>query len=102
MAAFLCLRPGHHAGGGMRPLPVHRDGGPVERPAVFSPLARIPVTSNARYTMPALARDPRFDSVVLGTSTSRLMQPALLDRALGAFPQHGHEQCKPVGTGARA
>ncbi|ATU71686.1 hypothetical protein SXCC_01767 [Gluconacetobacter sp. SXCC-1] len=47
------------------------------------PLARIPVTSNARYTMPALARDPQFDSVVLGTSTSRLMQPALLDRALG-------------------
>ncbi|MCE2564952.1 hypothetical protein [Komagataeibacter sp. FNDCF1] len=47
------------------------------------PLARIPVTSNARYTMPALARNPRFDSVVLGTSTSRLMQPAILDRALG-------------------
>lgn len=47
-------------------------------------LARIPITSNARYTMPALARDPRFDSVILGTSTSRLMQPAVLDPALGA------------------
>lgn len=50
----------------------------------FSPrLPRIPVTSNARYTMPALARDPRFDSVMLGTSTSRLIQPAVMDRALG-------------------
>lgn len=47
------------------------------------PLARVPVTSNARYTMPALARNPYFDSVVVGTSTSRLMQPAMLDRALG-------------------
>ncbi|AXY22211.1 hypothetical protein CD178_01434 [Komagataeibacter saccharivorans] len=46
--------------------------------------ARVPVTSNARYTMPALARNPRFDSVVIGTSTSRLMQPALLDRAFDA------------------
>ncbi|AQU87302.1 hypothetical protein B0W47_07240 [Komagataeibacter nataicola] len=51
----------------------------------FSPrLARIPVTSNARYTMPALARAPRFDSVIIGTSTSRLMQPAVLGPPLGA------------------
>ncbi|GAB6967044.1 hypothetical protein JCM25156A_10810 [Komagataeibacter kakiaceti JCM 25156] len=48
------------------------------------PLGRIPITSNARYTMPALARSPRFDSVILGTSTSRLMQPAVLDPALDA------------------
>ena len=47
------------------------------------PLARIPVTSNARYTMPALAHAPQFDSVIIGTSTSRLMQPAVLGPALG-------------------
>ncbi|MBE7729991.1 hypothetical protein [Komagataeibacter sp. FXV3] len=46
-------------------------------------LPRIPITSNARYTMPALARNTRFDSVMLGTSTSRLIQPAVMDRALG-------------------
>jgi len=46
-------------------------------------LPRVPVTTNARYTFPALARSPRFDSVVLGTSTSRLLRPAVLDAALG-------------------
>jgi len=46
-------------------------------------LPRVPVTTNARYTFPALARSPRFDSVVLGTSTSRLLRPQVLDRTLG-------------------
>ena len=46
-------------------------------------LPRVPVTTNARYTFPALARSPRFDSVVLGTSTSRLLRPAVLDATLG-------------------
>ncbi|KPH86734.1 hypothetical protein GLUCOINTEAF2_0200652 [Komagataeibacter intermedius AF2] len=43
------------------------------------PLHRLPVTGNARFTMPMLARDGHFDSVMLGTSTGRLMQPAVLD-----------------------
>ena len=46
-------------------------------------LPRVPVTTNARYTFPALARSPRFDSVVLGTSTSRLLRPEVLDATLG-------------------
>ncbi len=47
-------------------------------------LPRVPISTNARYSFPALARSPRFDSVVLGTSTARLLQPALLDPAFGA------------------
>ncbi|MBY4639072.1 hypothetical protein K6L44_03445 [Gluconacetobacter entanii] len=51
----------------------------------FSPrLPRIPISTNTRYSMPALTRGAAFDSVMLGTSTSRLMQPAVLDRALDA------------------
>ncbi|MGI3777129.1 MAG: hypothetical protein ACRYGC_07515 [Janthinobacterium lividum] len=46
-------------------------------------LPRVPVTTNARFTFPALARSQNFDSVVLGTSTSRLLRPAVLDATLG-------------------
>lgn len=48
------------------------------------PLPRVPISSNARFSFPALARSPRFDAVVLGTSTSRLLQPRQLDPAFGA------------------
>ncbi len=47
------------------------------------PLPRVPVSSNARFTMPALARAARFDSAVIGSSSSRLLRPAALDAALG-------------------
>ncbi len=50
----------------------------------FSPdLARAPVTTNQRFSFPALARSQRFDSAVVGTSTTRLLRPAALDAALG-------------------
>ena len=48
------------------------------------PLPRVPISSNARFSFPALARSPRFDAVVLGTSTMRLLQPAQLNPAFGA------------------
>ncbi|GBQ30383.1 hypothetical protein AA12717_3485 [Gluconacetobacter sacchari DSM 12717] len=48
------------------------------------PWHRIPISSNARYSMPALAVSPRFDSAMVGTSTGRLMQPAVLDAPFGA------------------
>jgi len=48
------------------------------------PLPRVPISTNARFSFPALARSPRFDSAVLGTSTSRLLQPSQLDPAFGA------------------
>jgi hypothetical protein len=47
------------------------------------PLPRVPVSSNARFTMPALARSARFDSAIVGSSSSRLLRPAELDRLLG-------------------
>lgn len=48
------------------------------------PLDRVPIASNARFSFPALARKPEFDSVVLGTSTSRLLRPEMLDRLFAA------------------
>jgi hypothetical protein len=47
-------------------------------------LDRAPVTSNQRFAYPALARSPKFDSAIFGTSTSRLLRPADLDPAFGA------------------
>lgn len=47
------------------------------------PLPRETVTTNQRFSYPMLARDPRFDSVVIGTSTSRLLRPDLLGQVFG-------------------
>jgi hypothetical protein len=48
------------------------------------PLDRTPVDSNARFAHPALARSPAFDSAIIGTSTSRLLRPSVLDPLFGA------------------
>ena len=48
------------------------------------PAQRVPVTSNQRFAYPALARSQRFDSAIIGTSTSRLLRPAVLDPAFDA------------------
>ncbi len=51
----------------------------------FSPdLPRAPISQNQRFAYPAVARDPAFDSVIIGTSTARLIDPAALDGAGGA------------------
>ncbi|MEZ5667150.1 MAG: hypothetical protein R3F55_06915 [Alphaproteobacteria bacterium] len=51
----------------------------------FSPAAeREPISTNQRYSFPALARSDRFDSAVFGTSTTRLLRPAQLDGLFGA------------------
>lgn len=47
------------------------------------PFDRAPVTTNQRFSYPAIARKARFDSVVIGTSTSRLLRPAKLGEVLG-------------------
>jgi len=52
---------------------------PFDTLALSPRLDRSPIASNARYSFPALARSPRFDSVILGTSTSRLLRPVELD-----------------------
>jgi hypothetical protein len=52
---------------------------PFDTLRLSPPFDRSPITTNARYGFPALARQQRFDSVILGTSTSRLLRPAELD-----------------------
>ena len=48
------------------------------------PLPRVPISSNARFAFPVLARSPRFDAAVFGTSTARLLRPVDLDPEFGA------------------
>jgi hypothetical protein len=51
----------------------------------FSPaLPRAPVAQNQRYAYPALARQPQFDSAIVGTSMVRLLNPSRLNELLGA------------------
>lgn len=47
------------------------------------PLPRVPISTNARFSMPALASAAAFDSAVVGSSSSRLLRPAVLDTLLG-------------------
>ena len=47
------------------------------------PLDRAPIASNARFSFPALARKQEYDSVILGTSTSRLLRPEMLNSLFG-------------------
>ncbi len=42
-------------------------------------LPRVPISTNARYSFPALASSPAFDSAIFGTSTARLLRPEMLD-----------------------
>jgi hypothetical protein len=42
-----------------------------------------PLTSSQRQMYPQILRSGRYDSIVVGTSTSRLLDPDALDRALG-------------------
>ncbi len=48
------------------------------------PLDRPPVTTNQRFAFPSLARQDRFDSAIIGTSTTRLLRPADLDPLFNA------------------
>jgi len=47
------------------------------------PLERAPASQNQRYSYPALARDPRFDSLVIGNSTIAMLRPDKLSQTLG-------------------
>ncbi len=51
----------------------------------FSPgFDRPPVTTNQRFAFPSLARKARFDSAIIGTSTTRLLRPSDFDPLFGA------------------
>lgn len=45
---------------------------------------RIPISTNARYSFPALAINQQFDSAIIGTSTSRPLQPQILNKPFDA------------------
>jgi hypothetical protein len=57
---------------------------PFDTLPLSPPADRPPVSTNARFSFPALARSPRFDAAIFGTSTSRLLRPAALDPLFGA------------------
>ena len=51
----------------------------------FSPsFEREPVTTNQRFSFPALAASSRFDSAIFGTSTTRLLRPAKFNELFAA------------------
>jgi hypothetical protein len=52
---------------------------PFDTLVLSPPFDRSPIASNQRYAFPALARKVAFDSIILGTSTSRSLEPAELD-----------------------
>jgi hypothetical protein len=57
---------------------------PFDTLPLSAPADRAPVASNARFAFPALARSGRFDSAIFGTSTTRLLRPAVLNPEFGA------------------
>ena len=48
------------------------------------PLDRAPISTNQRFSYPALARQADFDSAIIGSSTLRLLNPENLDSLTGA------------------
>ncbi len=48
------------------------------------PLKRAPMASNQRFSYPAIARNEKFDSLVVGTSTTRLLRPDVLNEGFRA------------------
>lgn len=57
---------------------------PFDTLPLSPPANRVPVANNARFAFPALARSNSFDSAVFGTSTARLLRPAILNPEFGA------------------
>jgi hypothetical protein len=52
---------------------------PFDTLPLSPPFDRAPIATNARFSFPALARSDKFDSAIFGSSTSRLLRPALLN-----------------------
>ncbi len=57
---------------------------PFDTLPLSPPADRPPVASNQRFSYPSLARSPRFDSAIIGTSSSRLLRPEVLNPLFGA------------------
>jgi hypothetical protein len=56
---------------------------PFDTLPLSPPADRVPVSTNARFSFPALARSEKFDSANFGTSTSRLLRPDALNAEFG-------------------
>ena len=57
---------------------------PYETVWFAPPFDRQPIARDQRYSAPALARKAQYDSAIIGTSSTRLMRPGLLNGAFGA------------------
>ncbi len=82
---------------------------PFDTLPLSPPLHRVPVAGNQRFGYPALARSDRFDSAIFGTSSIRLLKPAVLNPLLSArFANLAmndatvYEQARLLGVFARA
>jgi hypothetical protein len=76
---------------------------PFDTLSLSPPFDRSPIATNARWSFPALARKAEFDSLILGTSTSRLLRPAELDPLFGAhFVNLAMNSATPYEQGALA
>lgn len=52
---------------------------PYDNVPFSPPLKREPISTNQRFSYPSLARNPSFDSAIIGTSTLRLLNPQRLN-----------------------
>ena len=52
---------------------------PYDSFSISIPAKRVPIVTNQRFSYPAIARDDSFNSLVIGTSTTRLLNPDILD-----------------------
>jgi len=50
--------------------------------AFSPPFERYPAATNQRFSYPSIARSGKFDSLILGTSTTRMLEPANLNKPL--------------------
>ncbi len=57
---------------------------PYDNVPFSPPLDRAPVSTNQRYSYPALARSAKFDSTVTGSSSLRLLRPKQLSKLFDA------------------
>lgn len=52
---------------------------PYDSFSISIPAERVPIVTNQRFSYPAIAKDDSFDSLIIGTSTTRLLNPDILD-----------------------
>ncbi len=52
---------------------------PYDSFSISIPAKRVPIVTNQRFSYPTIARDKSLDSLIIGTSTVRLLNPDILD-----------------------